>query len=168
MEKHWTVGHILVICVFLIQIIWISARSLSIERTCSYGNMTISPGKRFKPEPCMTCHCSRHGGRVTCSVKDCQKEVNCLKFDKMFKSCCPKCLEYGCAHTDGKIYQKGSIIVETECISCYCPDNGGETLCDVTPCEPLACANAIKRPGECCPYCPNDSTMEWSRSHRLK
>ncbi|KAK6181555.1 hypothetical protein SNE40_009386 [Patella caerulea] len=82
--------------------------------------------------------------------------MNCLKFDKNSRSCCPRCLEYGCAHTDGKVYRKGATIVDTDCISCYCPEKGGETVCDVTPCEAVACDNPKKKVGECCPYCESD------------
>lgn len=127
---------------------------------CLYGGRVYHPGYKFRPHHCVACHCPQKGGRVACSVEDCIEEPNCVRFanvtSQRLKTCCATCLEYGCRHTDGKMYHKGETISQDGCSRCYCPLKGGQITCDVKAKCPVAlCVDLELRPGSCCPRCPN-------------
>lgn len=124
---------------------------------CLFGGKTYPQGHKFQPYPCTTCRC--HRGHVTCAVEDCQEELNCLRHanetSPRAESCCSTCLEYGCRHTDGVLYRPGEVISQDDCSRCYCPQEGGQSTCDVThSCPPTLCVDFEIRPGQCCPRCP--------------
>lgn len=129
-----------------------------LQKVCVFEGRVLFPGRRFKSDPCTTCRCPRRGGQVVCTVEDCRDQSNCLRLSnatsRRFKSCCPKCLEYGCRHTDGHVYRRGEIISRDGCSHCYCPWTGGPATCDVTQCPPIMCVDFVHQPGNCCPRCP--------------
>lgn len=138
--------------------------SISSSTLCYYGGKAFSPGQKFHPDPCISCRCPWDGGRVTCSVKDCREESDCLRHVNVTSFgrdvCCPKCLEYGCRHTDGRVYRQGDVISRDGCMRCYCPLGGGETTCDVSYCPPVLCVDFQLAPGKCCPRCPHGSNCQ--------
>lgn len=122
---------------------------------CEYENVTYRAGQRFRPNACTFCRCSRKGGRAMCAMIDCAWEPHCLRFNDDSAVCCPRCLEYGCIHTDGIAYAKGVTITETPCERCYCPMEGGRTVCDMEPCPNAVCVEPLRKEGGCCDTCPN-------------
>lgn len=128
--------------------------------TCRYENATYSAGERFRPTPCTYCHCPKHGGRPLCAIQDCVWEPNCLKYDHKFDECCGTCLEHGCHHIDGKVYKAESVVKDSECEMCVCPEDGGTVIC--TPkfvCPRVNCVDMVLDPGTCCPRCPNGKSL---------
>ncbi|XP_005095676.1 brorin [Aplysia californica] len=122
---------------------------------CDYHGKLYVAGSRFQPEPCINCHCPRRGGVAKCTVKDCMVERHCVSYSNGTNQCCPKCEEYGCRHTDGKLFQQGEVIRHEPCVRCYCPVGGGDPVCDVTDCPLSQCVDPVKVEGVCCPVCPN-------------
>ncbi|XP_076455986.1 uncharacterized protein LOC143290439 [Babylonia areolata] len=144
------------------------------EAGCLHGGHVVSPGARFKPDPCTSCRCPRRGGQAVCSVQDCREDVHCLRHVNVTSpppprrgrveggrrrrrerggrtrssssSCCPRCAEQGCRHTDGHVYRRGEVISSDGCSHCYCPLEGGATACDVKPCPPVLCVDFVLAP----------------------
>lgn len=138
--------------------IWTQSRVKDSKSGCVYRSNLYPPGSRFRPDPCTTCRCRKRSGVVHCVVKDCTTDQHCLKVSEdknKRKKCCPKCLELGCRHSDGKIYKQGEVIRNEPCVRCYCPIGGGEPVCDVTSCPSTQCVDPVKVKGVCCPVCPN-------------
>ncbi|KAK2174801.1 hypothetical protein NP493_776g01006 [Ridgeia piscesae] len=129
---------------------------------CVYEKKVYRPGRRFKPNACTTCHCPKRGGRTRCSIEDCREQPNCLQFAKSPK-CCPACLRYGCLHSDGKVYQPGTVVSVNQCSKCVCPTTGGRTICTNVPCPRLHCVDAVADPGQCCRKCINVTMCQWKR-----
>ena len=46
------------------------------------------------------------------------------------------------------------------CRECQC--RFGSVQCRTTTCPPLLCHNPVRRPGECCPQCPQGNTEKYS------
>ena len=125
---------------------------------CVYGNMSYTPGEKFRPDECTKCHCPEFGGRARCHVTDCRAvPMNCLRAKKRPGECCGICLEYGCLHTDGHVYAPGHTIVDDACNHCFCPHRGGKTVCSTRKCPRHACVDPVKGVNDCCPKCPNGS-----------
>ncbi|KAL8561882.1 hypothetical protein ACOMHN_046672 [Nucella lapillus] len=134
------------------------------HKGCLYGGRVVLPRVRFKPDPCTSCRCPRKGDQAVCTVEDCRKDLHCLRHSNMTsrRSCCRKCVEYGCRHTDGHVYQRGEVISSEECAHCYCPLKGGASACDVRPCPPIMCVDFVlpRRKGRCCPRCPRGQNCQ--------
>lgn len=132
------------------------------RKVCVFEGRVLSPGTKFKSDNCTTCRCPRKGGQVMCTVEDCREEPNCLRHTNVTsRSCCQRCEEYGCYHTDGHVYKRGEVISRDGCSRCYCPLEGGHSTCDVKPCPPIMCVDFVHQTGSCCPRCPNgESTFE--------
>ena len=125
------------------------------QQLCVYENKTYVAGSRFKPDACTSCHCPHHGGRMRCTVQDCLDRPNCVRFAAKKGECCQKCLEFGCMHHDGKVYLAGTVVSSSHCEHCFCPEDGGRTICVTEPCTPVKCVDFVTPPGSCCPVCPN-------------
>lgn len=123
--------------------------------TCQYGNDTYAAGERFRPDPCTSCHCPRHGGRALCTIQDCLWEPHCLRRHRRPDECCGSCLEHGCLHSDGRVYPRGATISETKCDRCVCPEDGGPSACSKVKCPEVHCVRPVVDPEQCCPSCPN-------------
>lgn len=123
---------------------------------CRYGNETHQAGERFRPDPCTSCHCPRHGGRALCTIQDCMWEPHCLRRDKRPDECCGSCLEQGCLHSDGQVYPRGATILDSTCERCVCPEEGGPSICrQKFTCPDVHCVDMVTEPDSCCPSCPN-------------
>ncbi|XP_046551931.1 von Willebrand factor C domain-containing protein 2-like [Haliotis rubra] len=129
--------------------------------TCQYRNVTYAARQTFKPDPCTFCKCPRGGGEARCAIMDCKWEPHCLKFATDHDVCCPTCLHYGCLHSDGKVYEVGSVVSRGNCSTCYCPESGGRTVCEVTQCPRPRCVDHVVREGTCCPSCPNGHNCQY-------
>ncbi|KAL8565609.1 hypothetical protein ACOMHN_060350 [Nucella lapillus] len=54
---------------------------------------------------------------------------------------------------NGKRYGDGDIFFTTPCIFCECSD--GAPLCGSEDCDVPKCVDAVQKPENCCPTCPN-------------
>uniref|UniRef100_A0A0B6Z8M8 VWFC domain-containing protein n=2 Tax=Arion vulgaris TaxID=1028688 RepID=A0A0B6Z8M8_9EUPU len=125
------------------------------QRGCEFEGRIYLTGTKFSPTPCMSCHCPKDGGIVNCAVEDCMPDQHCLTFTNTTAECCPTCVQFGCRHTDGVIFQQGEVIRNEACVRCYCPLGGGNPVCDVTSCPMSQCVDPVNISGVCCPVCPN-------------
>jgi hypothetical protein len=142
----------------LLVVCWGSSDAASIglsQKGCEFEGRMYQAASKFSPTPCMSCSCPAVGGAPNCFVQDCMTDEHCLKFANITSECCPTCVESGCRHTDGHIFQQGEVIRNEACVRCYCPLGGGNPVCDVTSCPMSQCVDPVHVPGVCCPVCPN-------------
>ncbi|KAK7479101.1 hypothetical protein BaRGS_00029693, partial [Batillaria attramentaria] len=75
--------------------------------------------------------------------------------------CC--CQEFGCKLGDGSntLVPLGAEIPrqpgDPPCRTCKC-NNDGTRMCVWQLCDPMACVDPVRVPGQCCPVCPNNHT----------
>lgn len=122
---------------------------------CSYNNRTYEAGEKFSPDPCTFCHCPRHSNRIQCAIQDCRYKSNCVRYNKLQGQCCGQCVEIGCKHSDGNIYNPNQTVVSNKCEICKCPPSGGRVECNQIKCPTINCVDPVKIEGECCEKCPN-------------
>lgn len=125
------------------------------DEKCMYNNMTYPAGTHFRPDPCTYCHCPKRGGRAQCAIEDCFWDPSCVRYHRDSNECCGQCVQHGCRHSDGKIYNPETVVSETSCEQCVCPPGGGMTICTAIRCPRATCVDPIRDPGDCCYRCPN-------------
>ncbi|XP_013415885.1 kielin/chordin-like protein [Lingula anatina] len=127
------------------------------NKVCKYGNKTYTPGELFQADACTSCYCPPGGGTPKCDKRECQWEPHCLEYDKSEDQCCGECIDYGCRHTDGKIYVPGARMPHrTACEECFCDIHGRQMICEstTTVCERPRCVDPVQGENDCCPVCP--------------
>ncbi|BFZ22224.1 hypothetical protein BsWGS_25263 [Bradybaena similaris] len=148
----------MLLLLFSLVCLWASSESASLrfpQKGCTFEGRLFPKGSKFEPTPCMTCHCPHDGGIANCAVQDCMPDQNCITLDNSTTACCPTCLDFGCRHSDGRLFHQGEVIRNEPCVRCYCPFGGGTPVCDVTSCPLSQCVDPVTVPGVCCPICPN-------------
>ncbi|CAL8084381.1 unnamed protein product [Orchesella dallaii] len=135
------------------------------QRVCSIDAVTYSDGETIPTSsPCEHCVCRPPG--FACTITSCEYRPGCKAFRRS-DQCCP---EYQCeCEKDGKIYQNGEKITDTNnpCEACYC--QGGEIICAVIDCYWRNDCPPRYIDNRCCPmydHCPPPSAQGPIR-HRL-
>ncbi|XP_054844536.1 kielin/chordin-like protein [Eublepharis macularius] len=124
-------------------------------RVCVLDSVEFEEGTEWEPEgdPCSTCICLQ--GEPVCSATQCPP-APCQHPAQLQGSCCPTCQQ--CSYKQ-QLYSNGQEFVDPDspCQSCRCTD--GTVLCSPTVCPPVVCPHPERRPGLCCPKCP-DCTLD--------
>ncbi|ODM95588.1 von Willebrand factor C and EGF domain-containing protein, partial [Orchesella cincta] len=135
------------------------------QRVCSIDAVTYLDGETIPTSsPCEHCVCRPPG--FACTITSCEYRPGCKAFRRS-DQCCP---EYQCeCEKDGKIYQNGEKITDTNnpCEACYC--QGGEIICAVIDCYWRNDCPPRYIDNRCCPmydHCPPPSAQGPIR-HRL-
>lgn len=99
--------------------------------SCLWEGKEYQDSETWKKDTCNICVCV--GGSVKCSLRQDW----------------PQCLS--CTY-EGRIYSNKETFSVGSCTSCVCQN--GEVDCVQKTCPPVACANPVMLPTECCPRCP--------------
>ncbi|XP_053260630.1 kielin/chordin-like protein [Podarcis raffonei] len=120
-------------------------------KVCVLDSVEFEDGTEWEPEgePCTSCICLQ--GEPVCSPTPCP-QLPCQHPAQLQGSCCPGC--HQCSYNQ-RLYSNGQEFVDPDhpCQSCRCLD--GTVRCSPTPCTPLTCPHPERRPGICCPKCPD-------------
>uniref|UniRef100_A0A8D2Q8D9 Kielin cysteine rich BMP regulator n=1 Tax=Varanus komodoensis TaxID=61221 RepID=A0A8D2Q8D9_VARKO len=118
---------------------------------CVLDSVEFEDGTEWEPDgdPCSTCTCLQ--GEPVCSALPCPP-APCQHPARLQGACCPRCQE--CSFRQ-HLYSNGQEFTDPEspCQSCRCTD--GTVRCSPTVCPPVTCPHPEKRPGSCCPKCPD-------------
>ncbi|XP_015279092.1 PREDICTED: kielin/chordin-like protein, partial [Gekko japonicus] len=130
-------------------------RCCPVCKVCVLDSVEFEEGTEWETEgdPCSTCVCLQ--GEPVCSATQCPP-VPCRHPAQLQGSCCPTCQQ--CSYKQ-RLYGNGQEFTDPDspCQSCRCAD--GTVLCSPTACPPVICPHPKKRPGFCCPKCP-DCTLD--------
>ncbi|XP_062990566.1 kielin/chordin-like protein [Elgaria multicarinata webbii] len=130
-------------------------RCCPVCKVCVLDSVEFEDGTEWEPEgdPCSVCICLQ--GEPVCSAPRCPP-VPCQHPAQLQGSCCPECRQ--CSYQQ-RLYSNGQEFADPDrpCQSCRCTD--GTVRCSPTVCPPVTCPHPEKKPGSCCPKCP-DCTHE--------
>ncbi|XP_037832589.1 extracellular matrix protein FRAS1 isoform X2 [Kryptolebias marmoratus] len=121
--------------------------------SCAWRGRVYGDGEEWKPSLCSRCSCS--GGRVQCSVVECQ-QVACKPHENLVIQpgrCCPQCVSNPCLSA-GEQHQHGEQWQKDACTTCVC--DRGQSKCHTHTCRPVVCDKGltkVRRPGRCCDEC---------------
>ncbi|XP_013870055.1 extracellular matrix organizing protein FRAS1 [Austrofundulus limnaeus] len=121
--------------------------------SCAWQGLVYRDGEEWEPSLCSRCSCS--GGRVRCSVVECQQVV-CKPHENLVIQpgrCCPQCVSNPCLSA-GHQHQHGEQWQKDDCTTCVC--DGGQSKCHTHTCRPVVCDQGltrVRRPGRCCDEC---------------
>ncbi|XP_029937739.1 cysteine-rich motor neuron 1 protein isoform X2 [Myripristis murdjan] len=127
---------------------------------CVHNGKEFSEGEVYRMDPCWLCQC--RGGISFCSKAECA-ELDCENFYIPEGECCPVCIDVELLSMDStkascwvnnKLRGHEEQWKEDDCTFCQCVD--GEPHCTAMACK-QSCQNPVKIPGECCPFCEDDS-----------
>ncbi|XP_033987013.1 cysteine-rich motor neuron 1 protein isoform X3 [Trematomus bernacchii] len=127
---------------------------------CVHNGKDFSEGEVYRMDPCWLCQC--RGGISFCSKAECA-ELDCENFYVPEGECCPVCIDVELFPMDStkascwvnnKLRAHEEQWKEDDCTFCQCVD--GEPHCTAMACK-QSCQYPVKIPGECCPFCEDDS-----------
>ncbi|KAJ7329303.1 hypothetical protein JRQ81_015477, partial [Phrynocephalus forsythii] len=118
---------------------------------CRYHGHLYKSGEAFTPpqDPCRACTCLAEV--VTCQPKPCP--VRCTHpLPPTAPACCPSC-EEGCLY-GGQHYANRQAFTPPANPCRHCTCLRGNVLCTAVVCPRALCASPSRKPGQCCPQCP--------------
>uniref|UniRef100_A0A674N1G4 Cysteine-rich motor neuron 1 protein n=1 Tax=Takifugu rubripes TaxID=31033 RepID=A0A674N1G4_TAKRU len=133
---------------------------------CVHNGKEFLEGEVYRMDPCWLCQC--RGGISFCSKAECA-ELDCENFYIPEGECCPVCIDVELLAVDStkascwvnnKLRAHEEQWKEDDCTFCQCVDS--EPHCTAMACK-QSCQNPVKIPGECCPFCEDDSCPDLGR-----
>ncbi|XP_036068311.1 kielin/chordin-like protein isoform X3 [Oryzias melastigma] len=117
---------------------------------CEYESEVFADGQTFssRTDRCLHCQCS--AGEVLCERASCPAP-GCENPAKQSGECCPTCKD--CEY-ERRVYADGQVFAPVgsgPCLQCRC--KAGNVICHEEKCQEVQCANPIKDPRRCCPFC---------------
>lgn len=141
----------------------LSRQQLQQTVSCASSLDTIQRVGSTWNERCRNCTCTSSGkvcdGPVCSKPYEVSQELTCGRWSS--DGCC--CVEFGCRlgpQSDILVPLGADIPRGTDdplCRSCAC-NRDGTRKCVWQMCDPMACADPVTVPGQCCPLCPNNHT----------
>uniref|UniRef100_A0A8D0GN55 Kielin cysteine rich BMP regulator n=1 Tax=Sphenodon punctatus TaxID=8508 RepID=A0A8D0GN55_SPHPU len=128
---------------------------LSLPAVCVLDGVEFEDGTEWEPDgdPCSTCTCLN--GEPVCGASQCPP-VACQHPAQLLGACCPSCDR--CAYNQ-RVYSNGQEFPDPDSPCQHCQCLNGSVYCSLITCPTVICPRPEKRPGHCCPKCP-DCTFE--------